>query len=56
MLSVVVMLIGMACFVSCGPSCKECEVDSGMGVNVSMGELCGEELEKAEEMPNVKCK
>ena len=55
LLFIVAVLATMALFPSCGPSCKECQVDSGMGVSVSMGELCGEELEQAEKMPNVKC-
>jgi hypothetical protein len=54
-LSVLIVLAGMPLFYSCGPSCKECQVDSGMGVSVSMGELCDEELEKAEKLHNVKC-
>tara|TARA_R110002020_G_scaffold296071_1_gene511716 strand:+ start:272 stop:457 length:186 start_codon:yes stop_codon:yes gene_type:complete len=54
-LSVLIMLAGMTLFSSCGPSCKECIMDSGLGVNVPMGELCDEKLEEAEKMPNVKC-
>ena len=49
------LLVVIATLSSCGPSCKECNTVT-MGMGVPMGELCGEDLKRAEAMSEVTCK
>lgn len=59
MLLLTVLVIGVT-LNSCGPKCKECQMNEPLagplGVSVSMGELCGDDLKKAEKMDGVTCK
>lgn len=49
------ILMVCAALSSCGPKCKECRTGA-MGFSVSVGELCGDDLKKAEKMPEFTCK
>jgi hypothetical protein len=49
------LLIVISCLSSCGPTCKECRMNGPMGVSVSLGELCDDDLEKAETTEGVTC-
>jgi hypothetical protein len=50
-----IMLMIISLFSSCGPSCKECRMNGPMGVSMSLGELCDDDLKKAETTEGVTC-
>lgn len=56
MMLLVLISVLSASLLSCGPKCKKCSADIGMGIKSPEKELCGDELKEAEKLPGMVCK
>ncbi|GEM_PF-2985342 len=56
MLLIGLIMVVSATLISCGPKCKKCSAEIGMGIKSPEKEVCGDELKEIEKLPGMVCK
>lgn len=51
----IIILVAVSTLSSCGPKCKECRMSGPLGIDMSIGEQCGEDLKTAEKTEGITC-